>query len=91
MNALPAMALCAFGFVTPNIWGAGCFGAGLGITLYGIAYMFIHDGMVHKRFPTGPIAEWPMLKRMAVAHQLHHSGKYEGAPWGMFLGPQVGF
>ncbi|MEW5307763.1 MAG: hypothetical protein WDW36_010139 [Sanguina aurantia] len=88
MNAVPAMALCAYGFVTPNIFGAGCFGAGLGITLYGIAYMFIHDGMVHRRFPTGPIAEWPMLKRMAVAHQLHHAGKYEGAPWGMFLGPQ---
>lgn len=36
----------------------------------------------------GPIAELPYLKRVAVAHQLHHAGKYGGAPWGMFLGPQ---
>ena len=37
-----------------------CFGAGLGITLFGISYMFIHDGLVHRRFPVGPIAEvWP--------------------------------
>ena len=30
----------------------------------------------------------PYLKRCAVAHQLHHSEKYGGVPWGMFLGPQ---
>ena len=36
----------------------------------------------------GPIAEVPYLKRCAVAHQLHHSEKYGGVPWGMFLGPQ---
>ena len=31
--------------------GGVCFGAGLGITIFGIMYMFIHDGMVHRRFP----------------------------------------
>lgn len=36
----------------------------------------------------GPIAELPYLKRVAVAHQIHHSHKYDGLPWGMFLGPQ---
>ncbi len=36
----------------------------------------------------GPIADVPYLKRCAVAHQLHHSEKYGGVPWGMFLGPQ---
>ena len=30
----------------------------------------------------------PYLRRVAVAHQLHHSEKYGGVPWGMFLGPQ---
>lgn len=88
MNAVPAMALCAYGFFTPHLVGGLCFGAGLGITLFGIMYMFIHDGLVHKRFPVGPIAEVPYLKRVAVAHQLHHTGKFQGAPWGMFLGPQ---
>ncbi len=31
----------------------------------------------------------PYMKKLAVAHQLHHSEKYGGAPWGMFLAPQV--
>jgi beta-carotene 3-hydroxylase len=42
------MALCLYGFFTPNILGGVCFGAGLGITLFGIMYMFIHDGLVHR-------------------------------------------
>lgn len=89
MNAVPAIALCLYGFLTPTMTGSLCFGAGLGITLFGIAYMFVHDGLVHKRFPTGPIAELPYMKRVTVAHKLHHSEKYNGVPWGLFLGPQV--
>ncbi|PSC69401.1 beta-carotene hydroxylase [Micractinium conductrix] len=87
-NALPAMALCLYGFLRPDMWGALCFGAGLGITLFGISYMFVHDGLVHKRFPVGPIAELPAMKRIVLAHQLHHTEKYGGVPFGMFLGPQ---
>lgn len=87
VNAIPAMGLCAYGFVTPHVVGGLCFGAGLGITLFGISYMFIHDGLVHKRFPVGPIADVPYLKRVAIAHKLHHSEKYLGVPWGLFLGP----
>ncbi|KAF6265617.1 beta-carotene hydroxylase [Scenedesmus sp. NREL 46B-D3] len=88
MNAVPAIALCLYGFLTPTMTGSLCFGGGLGITLFGIAYMFVHDGLVHKRFPTGPIAELPYMKRVTVAHRLHHSEKYNGVPWGLFLGPQ---
>jgi beta-carotene 3-hydroxylase len=87
VNAIPAMGLCAYGFLTPNVGGGLCFGAGLGITLFGISYMFIHDGLVHRRFPVGPIAEVPYLKRVAIAHKLHHSEKFDGVPWGLFLGP----
>ncbi|KAF5833419.1 beta carotene hydroxylase [Dunaliella salina] len=88
INGVPAMALCAYGFLTPNMTGGLCFGAGLGITLFGIMYMFVHDGLVHRRFPVGPIAELPALKRIAVAHQIHHGGKFDGAPWGLFLAVQ---
>ena len=62
--------------------------AGLGVTIFGMAYMFVHDGLVHRRFPVGPIAEVPALKRIAVAHKLHHAERYQGVPWGLFLGPQ---
>jgi hypothetical protein len=50
---------------------------GLGITLFGMAYMFVHDGLVHRRFPVGPIANVPYFRRVAAAHQVrsgdHHS------------------
>lgn len=48
VNAVPAIALCLYGFLTPTMAGSLAFGAGLGITLFGIAYMFVHDGLVHK-------------------------------------------
>jgi beta-carotene 3-hydroxylase len=87
MNAVPAIFLCGYGFMRPDVIGGLCFGLGLGITLFGISYMFVHDGLVHKRFPVGPIADVPVLRRVAVAHQMHHSDKYGGVPFGMFLGP----
>ncbi|XP_065869274.1 beta-carotene hydroxylase 2, chloroplastic-like isoform X2 [Euphorbia lathyris] len=61
---------------------------GLGITVFGIAYMFVHDGLVHKRFPVGPIANVPYFRKVAAAHQLHHSDKFSGVPYGLFLGPK---
>ena len=88
MNAVPAVALCLYGFLRPDVWGGMCFGAGLGISLFGMSYVFIHDGLVHRRFPVGPLAEAPALRRIAIAHQIHHTDKYGGVPYGMFLGPQ---
>lgn len=36
----------------------------------------------------GPIAEVPYLKRVAMAHKLHHSNELGGVPYGLFLGPK---
>lgn len=87
-NAIPAISLCAYGFITPGTPGGICWGLGLGITLYGMMYMFVHDGLVHKRFPVGPIANVPYLKRVAAAHKMHHIDDFDGLPWGLFLGEQ---
>jgi len=38
--------------------------------MFGMAYMFVHDGLVHKRFPVGPIANVPYLRKVAAAHQV---------------------
>ena len=86
MHAVPALGLIIYGFIHPTLVGGLCYGAGLGITLFGWEYMFIHDGLVHRRFPVGPIADVPYMKTIAVAHQLHHSEKYDGVPYGLFLG-----
>ncbi|KAG6574199.1 Beta-carotene 3-hydroxylase 1, chloroplastic, partial [Cucurbita argyrosperma subsp. sororia] len=87
-NAVPAIALLSYGFFHKGLVPGLCFGAGLGITVFGMAYMFVHDGLVHKRFPVGPIANVPYFRKVAAAHQLHHSEKFNGVPYGLFLGPK---
>ncbi|XP_024011971.1 beta-carotene 3-hydroxylase 2, chloroplastic [Eutrema salsugineum] len=88
INAVPAISLLNYGFFNKGLVPGLCFGAGLGITVFGIAYMFVHDGLVHKRFPVGPIANVPYLRKVAAAHQLHHTDKFKGIPYGLFLGPK---
>ncbi|XP_040378231.1 beta-carotene 3-hydroxylase, chloroplastic-like isoform X2 [Oryza brachyantha] len=88
INAVPAMSLLAYGFFNRGLVPGLSFGAGLGITLFGMAYMFVHDGLVHRRFPVGPIADVPYFRRVAAAHQIHHMDKFEGVPYGLFLGPK---
>ncbi|CAF2378851.1 BnaC02g44870D [Brassica napus] len=89
INAVPAIGLLYYGFFNKGFVPGLCFGAGLGITMFGIAYMFVHDGLVHKRFPVGPIANVPYLRKVAAAHQLHHTDKFKGVPYGLFLGPKA--
>ncbi|XP_066345709.1 beta-carotene hydroxylase 1, chloroplastic-like [Miscanthus floridulus] len=88
INAVPAISLLAYGFFHRGLVPGLCFGAGLGITLFGMAYMFVHDGLVHRRFPVGPIANVPYFRRVAAAHKIHHMDKFEGVPYGLFLGPK---
>ncbi|XP_047973138.1 beta-carotene hydroxylase 2, chloroplastic-like [Salvia hispanica] len=88
INAVPAIALLSYGFFHTGLVPGLCFGAGLGITVFGMAYMFVHDGLVHRRFPVGPIAEVPYFRKVAAAHQIHHTDKFDGVPYGLFLGPK---
>ncbi|XP_022874606.1 beta-carotene hydroxylase 2, chloroplastic-like [Olea europaea var. sylvestris] len=88
INAVPAITLLSYGFFHKGLVPGLCFGAGLGITVFGMAYMFVHDGLVHRRFPVGPIANVPYFRRVAAAHQVHHSDKFKGVPYGLFLGPK---
>ncbi|XP_068666041.1 beta-carotene 3-hydroxylase 1, chloroplastic-like [Aristolochia californica] len=87
-NCIPAISLLAYGFFNKGLLSGLSFGAGLGFTVYGMAYMFVHDGLVHKRFPVGPVADVPYLKKVAAAHQLHHADRFDGVPFGLFLGPK---
>ena len=54
---------------------------GAGVTAYGAAYAFVHDGYTHQRagrLPTMAGLEW-----LRVAHELHH--RYGGEPYGMLV------
>ena len=65
-----------------NVDGLGALvPAGIGVTLYGAAYGFVHDVYIHRRLPfrwrIGP------LERLREAHRLHHL--WNGEPFGMLV------
>jgi beta-carotene 3-hydroxylase len=72
----------AIGFNVPG--GGVLVPLGIGITLYGAAYGFVHDVYIHRRLPGGwrprKNAAWDHL---AQAHRIHHL--YQGEPYGMLL------
>jgi beta-carotene 3-hydroxylase len=63
------------------------FGVGLGMSVFGLAYVVVHDGLVHRRLPVAWLARVPYLRDVARAHRIHHAGVYGGPPYGLFFGP----
>lgn len=46
---------------------------GLGVTLYGVMYALVHDGLVHQRLGFRFTPKRGYLKRLVQAHRLHHA------------------
>ena len=59
--------------------------AGYGMTVFGMAYFVVHDGLIHGRLPVGFLSRIDWLRRIRNAHQVHH--RLDAAPYGLFLGP----
>ena len=66
-------ALLAIGLLASDLGRTGRFWVGAGMTLYGLLYALMHDGLVHHRFPTGWIGRPAYLARVIQAHHLHHA------------------
>ena len=45
----------------------------LGVTLYGVVYAFVHDGLVHQRWPFEWMPRNGYARRLVQAHKLHHA------------------
>ena len=78
--SLLAVALFTLGMLAP---GQSRFtAAGVGMTCYGLAYVYVHELCIHERLapphPSGRYAQW--LRQM---HRIHHL--YGGEPYGMLL------
>ncbi|WP_062229480.1 sterol desaturase family protein [Aureimonas frigidaquae] len=55
-----------------TVWPvAGAIAAGM--TLYGLFYFIVHDGLVHQRWPFRHIPHKGYVKRLVQAHRLHHA------------------
>lgn len=63
----------------------------IGITLYGIFYFVVHDGLVHQRWPFRAIPHRGYAKRLVQAHRLHHAveGKDGCVSFGFLYAPPV--
>ena len=86
LHAPIAIALVLYGCRGPiGVVREIAFGAGLGMTLFGIAYVVVHDGLVHGRLPVARLGRWRWLARVRHAHLVHH--RSASAPYGLFAGP----
>lgn len=85
--ALLAIGLIAWG--TWGMWPLQWIGAGM--TLYGALYFMVHDGLVHQRWPFRYIPRRGYLKRLYLAHRLHHAvrGKEGCVSFGFLYAPPV--
>lgn len=84
--ALPAIALLYFG-AKQNF--SALFFIGLGITLYGMAYFFVHDIFIHQRAKVLSKTQNPYLQAIRRAHKQHHKhlGKEHGECFGFLWVP----
>lgn len=80
-----AAALVVVGCMMHGWVGAILRGIGAGMTLFGLAYVVVHDGLVHERIPVSWLARSRFLRRVRGAHRVHH--RTGGPPYGLFAGP----
>ena len=50
----------------------GCCRSGLGMTAYGAIYVVFHDIVVHRRVRIRGVPQWTYLRRIIMAHLVHH-------------------
>lgn len=64
---------------------------GLGVTLYGLMYFIVHDGLVHQRWPFRHVPKRGYAKRLVQAHRLHHAthGRDGAVSFGFLYAPDV--
>ncbi|MFT4666118.1 MAG: beta-carotene 3-hydroxylase [Polaribacter sp.] len=69
------------------------FWIGAGITIYGMAYFFVHDIFIHQRFKLMRNADSIYFRAIRKAHKVHHKHlqKEDGECFGMLLVPMKYF
>ena len=82
--AIPSMLLFLFGTLNQAWWMVSI---GAGIALYGAAYFFIHDIIIHQRFKIFTRSNNRYIRVVRWAHKMHHKHleKHDGESFGMLL------
>lgn len=77
--------LLGFALFALGAWGPGlgwCTWVGLGVTAYGLVYLFVHEVHIHRRVPVA-LPRLRYLEWLREAHAQHH--RRSGEPYGMLL------
>lgn len=84
--AIPSILLFYFGVAGGLNY---LFFIGLGILLYGMAYFFVHDILIHRRMKWFDKTKNNYLRGLRKGHKIHHKhlGKEEGECFGMLWVP----
>ncbi|RWW96727.1 sterol desaturase family protein [Flavobacterium cerinum] len=84
--AIPAIVLMYFGSLNHFNY---LFYIGVGVTLYGMTYFFVHDIFIHQRIEFLKNTQNPYLLSIRRAHKQHHKhlGKKEGECFGFLWVP----
>ncbi len=89
VHAPIAVGLILYGCRGAEGWGREVlFGVGIGMTLFAVLYVVVHDGLVHQRLPVRGLLRFAALRRVKNAHAVHHQASHlGGAPFSLFFGP----
>ena len=82
--AIPSWLCIMFGLQDQHYWLAAI---GFGIAMYGFAYFFVHDVIIHQRFKILTKSSNTYVLALRRAHKIHHKniGKEESQNFGMLL------
>ena len=83
-------ALSMVAFSTWSITGSSiALGVGVGISIYGAIYFFVHDLFIHQRIKVLTNTKSRYFLAIRRAHKIHHKhlGKHEGECFGMLWVP----
>lgn len=88
--AIPSWLFMMFGIMAGCDWRLY---VGIGILLYGIAYVLVHEVVIHDRWKTGRKIRNRYLKGLARAHFAHHRHREreDGECFGMLVVPRKYF
>nr|WP_314578963.1 sterol desaturase family protein [uncultured Pseudomonas sp.] len=64
---------------------------GAGVAAFGLIYILVHDGVVHRHWPVRPKPRNRYLKRLYHAHLMHHAvkGRRNSVSFGFLYAPSV--
>ncbi|NBB11899.1 sterol desaturase family protein [Pseudomonas sp. SLFW] len=89
---LLALGMAAVGLIVLGINGYDPLQwVGAGVAAFGLIYMLVHDGIVHRHWPMRPQPRNRYLRRLYQAHRMHHAvkGRRNSVSFGFLYSPSV--